>query len=93
MNKKFTSQNRKKESPINSMGFRDDGVGRVSLSSYSHLNPVISVKKARKLLGKDSGKFTDDDIRQLLFQLGILADTTIETYLVLKSNNSGIIRS
>jgi len=44
----------------------------------SALKPIISVKEARKLLGKDYEKLTDEKIAELIRQLHELAKLSLD---------------
>lgn len=50
------------------------------------LNPLISVKEARKLLGSDSNNLTDDDIMGIIMKLQQLAGDILDTIKVPNSD-------
>lgn len=41
---------------------------------------MLSIKKARELLGKESVKYSDGQIDEMLRVLGVLADIFLKTY-------------
>ena len=42
--------------------------------------PIITVKEARKILGKDSKKLTDEEIAKLIYDLDFLARYAIRNF-------------
>lgn len=50
------------------------------------LNPLISIKEARKLLGSDSNSLTDDDIMGTIMKLQQLASDILDTIKVPNSD-------
>lgn len=49
---------------------------------------IISVKEARKLLGKDAGELSDQQIVELLEDLTILARLQLKNFSVRKSKSA-----
>lgn len=48
------------------------------------VKPIISVKEARKLMGKSGEKMSTDEVKQMISDYEALARYAIREYLVLK---------
>ena len=51
-------------------------------------DPPISIKEARKILGKKASEMSDDDIRLLVESLDGIAALVVKNYEVLKTSQS-----
>ena len=50
----------------------------------NEVNPIITVKEARKILGKAAQKLTDDEIERLVDDLDVIARYAIKNFKELK---------
>ena len=45
---------------------------------------VISIEEARKLMGKASSKYTDEQVGEVINSLSVIADLAIDSWLAMK---------
>jgi S-adenosylmethionine:tRNA-ribosyltransferase-isomerase (queuine synthetase) len=50
-----------------------------------HKEPIISVSRARKKLGDEAAKYSDEQIRQIIADLDSLAEMALSAYIKHKS--------
>ena len=50
------------------------------MTNHSNNNQIITIKEARKILGKDGVKLSDEEVERLIIDLAGIADGFIKQY-------------